>query len=196
MGNVDTTLFPPMILPPPGAGAVGYPSYIRSAKFVISGSSDDTASDFDAVISTSDGAAATVKCFDLPSGAILHEIGWRVAVSFNAEVKLSIGDSDDVNGYAQLAEVGATVGSSAGNLWTTKSILMNEQYAGDSDGLADTTAVGAYQFLMPRMHYNSSKPGEFMTVDVTLSDTEATTGVLEVYVWYDLALLQSALVST
>lgn len=196
MANVDTTLFPPMILPPPGAGAVGYPSYIRGAKFRITGSSDDTASDFDAVISTSDGAAATVKCFELPSGAILHEVGWRVTVSFNAEVKLSIGDSDDVDGYAKLAEVGATVGSSAGNLWTTRSILMNDQYSGDSDGLPDTTAIAAYQFLMPRMHYNASAPGEFMTVDVTLSDTEATTGVLEVYVWYDLSMLQSAMTST
>lgn len=196
MANVDTTLFPPMILPPRGPGAVGYPSYIQGAKFRITGSSDDTASDYDAVISTSDGAAATVKCFDLPSGAVLHEIGWRVAVSFNAEVKLSIGDSDDVDGYAKLAEVGATVGSSAGNLWTTKSILFNEVMAGDSDGIPDTTAIAAYQFLMPRMHYNSSKPGEFMSIDVTLSDTEATTGVLEVYVWYDLSMLQSADIST
>lgn len=195
MAEVDTAVAPAIVLPPRGGLVAGFPSYVQCAKYVIAAGSDASTVDYDAIISTSDGAAATIEAFSLPTGAIIHDVGWRVAVSFNAEVDLTIGDSDDVDGYAIVANVNATAGDS-NDLWTARKIITNADYSGDSDCLADTTAVAAYAFLLPRLQWNSSAPGDFMSVDVTLSDTEATTGVLEVYLWYDLSALQTTFAST
>ena len=196
MAEVDTAVAPALVLPPRGGMVAGFPSYVQCAKYVIAGGSD-AGSDYDAILSTSDGADATIEAFSLPSGAIIHDVGWRVAVNFNANVDLTLGDSDDADGYALIADVAATAAGDSNAIKTTRSVFTTLLAdAGGSDILPATNAVPLYGFALPRLQWNSSAPGDYMSVDVTLAATEATTGVLEVYLWYDLSALQSNFATT
>jgi hypothetical protein len=159
-----------------------YPAIIKCVKATLAGGSD-ASTDFTGVVATSDGNACTADLFNIPYGAIIHDVGWRVAVAFNANVDLSIGDSDDADGYAQVAHVDAT-NADGGVIWTLQSVLRTAQYNDSDAQIADTDVVGAYFVELPMMAWNSSTALADLPLVVTQATANASTGVLEVYVWY------------
>lgn len=61
----------------------------------------------------------TVPLFDINStGVFIHHLSWDVETAFTASVTISLGDGQDVDGYAATALVGATV-ISTGEAWHT-----------------------------------------------------------------------------
>lgn len=195
MAACDTAAVKFIPIPPLGdAVPDGYPSIIKGIKYTLAAGSDNVSSDFDGVIAASDGNAAVAKIFAVPSGTIIWDVGWRVATAFNAEVDLSIGDSAGADGYAQVAHVDATLGDGM-LLWTSRNTVA-QSWFGDSNAAADTTGSPPYGMLLPMIAYNSSTPGADVPINVTLATTAASTGILEVYLWYDMSLLQSKATTT
>jgi hypothetical protein len=200
MAEADTAAAPAKVLPPKGSRMFGgYPSYIQSAKYVLAGGTDllTDSTLYDGILSSSDGNAATVEVFSLPPGAIIHDVGWRVARAFGNAVTFTIGDSADAAGFAEAANVAATVGDSDA-IATCKQAVINA-WAGDSNPPGDTATTPEYAITLPRLHWNASAVDAYKSIDVTLGGAAVgggTDGVLEVYVWYDLGALQSGYITT
>lgn len=200
MAEADTTAAPAKVLPPKGSRMFGgYPSYIQCAKYVLAGGTDllTDSTLYDGVITSSDGSDATVEVFSLPPGAIIHDVGWRVARAFGNACTFTIGDSGDAAGYAEAANVAATVGDSDA-IKTTKQVY-ETAWGGDSNPPGDTTTTPEFAISLPRLHWNASAVDAYKSIDVTLGGAAVgggTDGVLEVYVWYDLGALQSNYTTT
>ena len=108
--------------------------------------------------------------FDLitvPKYAQVTDVGWMVDLAFTSGVDLSIGDSDDGNGWAEIADIAATV-VDTGIQWASR--MYNA-----TDG---TSTNPAYALTTP-LYSTAGKD-----LQVISAVTTAATGKLSVYVKY------------
>src|SRR3989304_4927984 len=85
----------------------GVPSALKGDKVTVSG--DTTATQFDRRFG-SGYSAATVAIFTVPYGYHIYDVGWRVVTAFTAGATLTIGDTDDADGWAKTGDIAAPVG--------------------------------------------------------------------------------------
>jgi len=103
----------------------------------------------------------TIPIFDINStGIFVHSVTWDVETLWTTDVDISLGDSDDVDGYAKIAQIAATV-VSTGAAWD------------------DTSAADAY---VKGRRYLSTQ-----SIDAVVSGEEPLAGVLNVYCVYSYA---------
>ena len=67
--------------------------------------------------------AATTALFSVKAGTIVHEVLAKVVTAYTASSALTIGDSDDADGWMQAANLGCTVISS--ELKTSRNVLLS-----------------------------------------------------------------------
>jgi len=103
----------------------------------------------------------TLPLFNINStGIFVHQVTWDIETAFTATVDLSLGDSDDVDGYAKIAQIAATV-ISTGAIFD------------------DTTSAGEY--LKGRRYLSTQ------SIDVVVTTGDPLVGTMNVYCVYSYA---------
>lgn len=147
----------------PLRGELGAPMHnfdvMRVAKAKV-GSPGST--DVDVVL---DGTAAATAIFSVAAGTLVHEVVARVATAYTASAALSLGDSDDVDGWAHAVLLGCTVVST--NLVSSKGAM-----------IGSTALPSDPTLYAPGKYYAAAQ-----TIDVTAGATFAV-GQMDVYMLY------------
>ena len=112
-----------------------------------------------------DGSAAATAIFSVAAGTLVHEIVARVVTAFTASSALSLGDSDDVDGWAHAVLLGCTVVST--NLVSSKGAM-----------IGSTALPSDPTLYAPGKYYAAAQ-----TVDVTAGATFEA-GQVDVYMLY------------
>lgn len=112
-----------------------------------------------------DGSATATGVFSVAAGTVVHEVIARISTAFTASAALSIGDSDDVDGWAHAVLLACTVVST--NLVSSKGGMLNST--------ALPTDPTAYA---PGKYYAAAQ-----TIDVTAGATFAA-GAMDVFLVY------------
>lgn len=103
----------------------------------------------------------TIPLFNINStGIFVHQVTWDVSTLWTTDVDLALGDSDDPNGFAEVAQIAATVVSTGA-------------------AFDDTAAAAPYA---KGRRYLSTQ-----SIDVVVSGEEPLAGVLNVYCVYSYA---------
>ncbi|MHA2136120.1 MAG: hypothetical protein ACW99J_19850 [Candidatus Thorarchaeota archaeon] len=124
--------------------------------------------------------AATV--FDLitfPQYTMIEDVLWRVETAFTANVDLSLGNTDDADGWAEVADIGATVAST--NL--SGASIISYLSEASSDTVTTAPALAGIGLINDSGAY---------TLQVTQATAEPAVGMLEVYVKYNNSFLQTS----
>jgi len=120
-------------------------------------------------------SSAVYPVMDIPAGCYIYDVGWRVTTAFNSDVDLNIGTTDDADGFAQVADVAATVAD-------TSFYFSRATYATQES----TDTLPAYGLT----GYITSTAGAML--DVQVESTTATTGAMTILVFYTMAVSTGA----
>jgi hypothetical protein len=123
-----------------------------------------------------DTTATVFDVITLPQHAWIEDVGWRVQTAFTAGVDLQLGDTGNLLGWAEVADIAATVGSS--NINRAGYIFANRVTT------ADPSTAPAYAGIGVRCDTGAT------TIQISSTATEAATGMLEVYVKYNMVQVQ------
>lgn len=150
---------------------------LEIARVVISG--DTTAVGYDLRID-SDDSGTPVPVVVIPNQTYIWDVGWKVTTAFVAATILSIGDSDDADGWASSANLAATTADTDISWAGHTALLALQTYAeaidarvslihGTSDLAADTTVGPAVSAVtIPTYGFSG---GRFIGGDTTVADT-------------------------
>lgn len=113
--------------------------------------------------------------------SIISDVGWQVEVAFTGGADLSIGDTDDVDGWAEVADVGCTVADTS-IVWASALAAQGGTDAGST---------------YPAFGGSNRKAGSSdIVLEITHANTAPTAGHLAVYVKYHMADAQVSTNST
>jgi len=142
----------------------GFPSIEKIVKCTFGATSGEVTCDTSGVF-----AVCT-----LPAFAQLTDVGWMVEAKFNDDVGIAIGDTDDPNGWAEIADVLATVADTL--------IYWSSRFSGAASTATDSGPVYA---ITPPTWTDCEE-----TINCTVSTGVPTTGKLAIYVKYHMAYAQ------
>jgi len=134
----------------------GFPSVEKVVKCTFGATSGDVLCD-------------TTDVFGLvtiPLYAQVTDVGWMVDLAFTGSVTITIGDTDDAAGWAEAAQLGATV-TDTGISWAS--------------GHSGSSTCPSYVYAPPL--YDSSAED----IEATVGGAAPTTGKLSLYVKYHMA---------
>lgn len=140
-----------------------FPTPLYLAKFTVGATTGD-------VLITS---SADYNICDIPTNLLIYDVGWQVTTAFNSDVDLTIGlAGDDPNGWADVADVNATVADTA--IYWSKDVALTSALAAGTEAKT-SPAYSAMNVLCPATGDN---------LNVTVQSTTASAGVMDVYVLY------------
>lgn len=129
-------------------------------------------------IRTLDDTTATIfDVITLPQYAWIQDVGWRVQTAFTAGVDLQLGDTNNLLGWAEVADIAATVAST--NITSANKILYYN--SASSDAVTTAPAFAGFGIICDT---------GATTIQISSTATEAATGLLEVYVKYNMVQVQ------
>jgi len=168
-------------------------SNMRVAKCVVAADTTADTNQYDVIIGSGD-SAAVLSLFQFQHDSYVFDVGWRIVTPFTASLTLTIGDSDDADGWSNAAaNVGATVTDTEIN-WSRGVWGGLTVGPGDSDIAADTTSAPAYAQHGRTMIADTV--GAPLNLTATVGGAVPATGVLEVYAMYMLMGSQKNTLST
>jgi hypothetical protein len=175
----------PVIIPAKTGGVMDSdPHPVSIYRCVLSG--DTTAVQHDRRIGAGD-SAATVAVFNIPDNSIVLDVGWRVRTAFDANCGLKIGDSDDVDGWGDTADLGATTADTQ-IYWGSGALFAAiTAYSLAGDTTVAEVAVPAYPKNGGKSIGSSSDHGlnkDAFPINVTVDGTmtAVTAGLVDIYV--------------
>ena len=124
-----------------------------------------------------DTASEVQTLFTFPQYTFIEDVMWRVQTAFTGGVDLELGDTNTVNGWAEEGDIAATTAGTdiAGALYL---LLVN---SASSDAV---TTAPTYAGIGVRCDTGAT------ILHVSSTGTEPATGMLEVYVKYNMSQLQ------
>lgn len=105
----------------------------------------------------------------IPKYAQVTDVGWMVDLAFTAAVTITLGDTGNAAGWAEAANIGATV-TDTGITWASRQ--------------SEASTCPAYAYAPPL--YNSSAED----IEATVGGDNPATGKLSVYIKYHMAYSQ------
>lgn len=107
----------------------------------------------------------------MPQYAQITDVGWMVDLAFTASVDLSVGDTDAADGWAEVADVGATT-TDTGITW-----------ASNLGRFATTDSSTSPAYSIAGTLYSTAGKD----INVTVASANPATGKLSVYIKYHMA---------
>jgi len=117
-------------------------------------------------------AATVFNLVTFPQYTYIEDVMWKVETAFTGSVDLSLGNTDATDGWAEVADIAATVGST--NMNGANIIYSGRE--GSSDTVSTAPALAGIGLC------NDS--GDYI-LQCTVASAEPTVGMLEVYVKYN-----------
>jgi len=162
----------------------GVPSALKVYKVTVSG--DTTATQFDRRVGSGD-SAATVAIFTVPYGYHIYDVGWRVVTAFTAGATLTIGDTDDADGWAKTGDIAATVVDTE-VLWSRGVAF---EFLASTTDIADTTVFPAYAAMGRFVEADTVGSPLNMNIVTAGTMTDIVGGLIEIYMMAQSAFFQS-----
>jgi hypothetical protein len=168
----------------------GYPSVIKVVK--VTTGCDSAGVD---VISSSQ---ATYALANVPSGAHIVDIGWRVAEVFTNAVTLTLGDSADADGWAQASDISTDAMT---HIKTASEAFLDglNEWVITSNAADTTTASTTWQvpaYARPGTQMGKTLHGSdgstARSLEVVVGGADPAVGKLEVYIYYHMAYGQKS----
>ena len=155
-------------------------STMRIAKSLQAADTTGDTNIYDVIIGSGD-SAAVVNLFQFQHHTLIYDVGWRVRAPFTASMTLTIGDSDDADGWSNAAaNVGATVADTA-IMWS-REVVLGQSLIGSTTAVADTTAVPIYGAAGRLMVADTV--GSPINLTATVAGAVPATGQIEIYAMY------------
>jgi len=117
-------------------------------------------------------AASVFDLLTVPQYTFIEDVRWKVETAFTAAVDLSLGNTDATDGWAEVADIAATVVSTNMN-GAEYMLLIN---SASSDAVSTAPALAGLGLC------NDS--GDYI-LQCTVATAEPTVGMMEVYVKYN-----------
>ena len=117
-------------------------------------------------------AESAFELVSFPQYTYIEDVMWRVDLAFTANVDLSLGNTDNSSGWAEVADINATVGSTNMN----GAAYISYKSEASSDTVSTAPAFAGLGYRCDSAANN---------LEVTVATAEPATGLLEVYVKYN-----------
>jgi hypothetical protein len=131
------------------------------------------------LLSTGD-SAAVVPIFRVPDNSMILDVGWRVRTAFTAAMDIAIGDSDDDNGWGEVAQIGCTV-ADTDIMWASKGFMVDTGHLGSDDPVTFQPALVGGKYIGSSSDHGLDKDN--FPISILCDNVPATlAGLMDVYI--------------
>lgn len=176
-----------IVIPQKSELAGGNVGIMQIAKCLVVVDSIAPDTDVADIILASGDSAAVQALFTFPNGAFIWDVGWKVETAFTASVTLTLGDTDDADGWGAAAMIGATAADTEMD-WSSRQVMITRVGGVESTAITyatDTTQANLTPYY--GIHHRTmvmDTIGDNIDLNLTVGGAVPATGVLQVWVTY------------